>query len=88
MTEYVPPRALPNPFNATTAISFDLSSAGRVSLKIYDTTGRLVATLVDEWRQAGAHISTFDGLGLASGIYLYTLTTQQKTASGKILLLK
>jgi hypothetical protein len=78
----------PNPFNPTTAISFKLQAASLVSLKVYDTSGRLVATLVEGWREAGTHEVTFDGSKLASGMYLYALKTAGQTATGKILLLK
>jgi hypothetical protein len=78
----------PNPFNPTTAISFKLQAASFVTLKVYDTAGRLVASLVNGWREAGQHKVTFDGSGLASGVYLYTLTADQKTATGKMILMK
>jgi len=51
----------PNPFNPTTTLSFVLPQAARVNLAVYDARGRLVSTLVDGWRQAGAHETTFDG---------------------------
>jgi hypothetical protein len=78
----------PNPFNPTTAISYELRAASYVSLKVYDTTGRLVATLVEGWQEAGTHEATFDGSKLASGVYLYTLTAGGNTVTGKMVLLK
>jgi hypothetical protein len=86
-------KASPNPFNATTAISYDLLTASHVRLSVYDTAGRLVATLVDNWRGAGSHEVTFDGSAFASGIYVYRLDisasgTTPTTVSGKMLLLK
>jgi hypothetical protein len=78
----------PNPFNPSTAISFKLQAASKVSLKIYNTAGRLVTTLVDGWREAGTHEVTFDGSKLASGIYLYKLTCGQNPQTGKMVLLK
>jgi hypothetical protein len=63
----------PNPFNASTALSYQLQAPSQVSLNVYDTAGRLVATLVDSRQQAGTHEVTFDGSGLASGIYLAKL---------------
>jgi hypothetical protein len=44
-----------------------------VTLKVYDTAGRLVSVLVDGWREAGIHEVTFDGSALVSGIYLAKL---------------
>jgi hypothetical protein len=78
----------PNPFNASTALSYQLQAPSFVSLKVYDTAGRLVATLVEEWKQAGTHEVTFDGSGLASGIYLAKMTAGEFSAVQKIVLLK
>jgi hypothetical protein len=80
--------ASPNPFNPTTAISFKLQAPSYVNLKVYDTTGRLVATLADGWREAGTQALTFDGSGLASGIYLYILVIGDHKTTGKMMLLK
>jgi len=79
---------MPNPFNPSTAISYQLSAASHVSLRIFDTAGRLVTELIKGWRDAGAHEVTFDGSGLASGIYVYRLEAGQYTASGKMVLMK
>jgi len=78
----------PNPFNPTTAISFQLAANSLVSLKVYDTAGRLVATLVDGWREAGTHEVTFDAAGLPSGVYVYRLQAGDFSASQKLALLK
>jgi parallel beta-helix repeat protein len=59
----------PNPFNPTTAISYQLSAVSNVSLKVYDILGREVATLVDEMKEAGDYTASFDGSKLSSGIY-------------------
>jgi len=80
--------AFPNPFNASTVASFELRVPSHISLKVYDTAGRLVATLVDGWREAGTHEVTFDGSDLPSGIYIYRLTAREFEASGKMVLLK
>lgn len=81
-----PPR--PNPFNAFTILSFELLAASQVSLRVYDTAGRPMETLLNSWRAAGPHEVTFDGSGLPSGIYIYRLTAGQFQAAGKVLLLK
>jgi hypothetical protein len=82
------PSNTPNPFNPSTTISFALPKAARVSLSIYDVSGRLVVELVDGLRQAGTHEVTFDGSNLASGIYIYNLTAGEFNASGKMVLMK
>lgn len=78
----------PNPFNPVTTLRYTLQSSGYVNLKVYDTTGRLVAALVDGWFEAGTHQAVFDGSTLASGIYLYRLEAGQQTSTGKMMLLK
>jgi len=80
--------AHPNPFNPKTAISYQLPASGFVALRIYDTAGRLVATLVNGWREAGLHEATFDASGLPSGIYLYRLQAGDFQATGKMVLVK
>ncbi|RJP77295.1 MAG: T9SS C-terminal target domain-containing protein [Candidatus Zixiibacteriota bacterium] len=78
----------PNPFNPETAISYRLPASGHVSLRVYDIAGREVATLVNGWRDAGAHEATFDGSGLASGVYLVRLEAGRQQATGRMVLLK
>ncbi len=78
----------PNPFNPDTRFSFTLPEVTRVSLKIYDLQGRLVASLVDGLRDAGTHEITFDASQLASGIYLYQLQAGSFQQGGKMVLIK
>jgi hypothetical protein len=80
--------AYPNPFNPATDIRYQIPDARHVSLKVYDTAGRLVAILADGWQEAGTHQATFNGSNLASGVYLYTLTTGSNHAAGKMVLMK
>ncbi|HSG29350.1 MAG TPA: PKD domain-containing protein, partial [Candidatus Krumholzibacterium sp.] len=68
----------PNPFNPSTTIRFGLSRDSRVSLKIFDTTGRLVRVIVDGSLPAGHYRENWDGLNsrgvpVSSGIYYYRL---------------
>jgi hypothetical protein len=51
----------PNPFRQRTTIGYSLPSAARVSLRVYDAAGRLVATLVDGWQERGRHEVRFTG---------------------------
>jgi len=80
--------ARPNPFNASTAISFELRAASFVNLAIYDISGRRVATLVDGWREAGVHEVTFDGSSLPSGIYIARLEAGGQTQVQKMVLMR
>ncbi|MDD5581654.1 MAG: T9SS type A sorting domain-containing protein [Candidatus Marinimicrobia bacterium] len=78
----------PNPFNPTTTIHFNLTQGANVNLSIYDINGKLVETLVDEYRQAGDYTSTWNGAHAASGTYLYRLTVDGQTITRKMTLLK
>jgi subtilisin family serine protease len=80
--------AYPNPFNPSTTIRFSLPEAAKVVLNVYDISGCQVAQLVNGLREAGQHQVTFNGSNQASGIYLYTLTAGQNTATGKMVLIK
>jgi hypothetical protein len=65
-----------------------LKVADQVTLKVYDVIGKEVASLVNEKQEAGKHIVNFNASGLASGIYIYTLRTDNYSSSKKLLLLK
>ena len=78
----------PNPFNPVTTISFSLPKKEYVKLTITDISGRLVKTLINSTQHAGKHTVRFDGSDMASGIYLYTLKTQDKVITKKLTLLK
>jgi hypothetical protein len=78
----------PNPFNATTIISYQLPRDSHVRVQIYDTVGRRVAILVESWEQAGTHEVTFKGQELASGLYFVRLQAGSLAAVRKMLLLK
>lgn len=66
----------PNPFNPTTRIEYTLVASSNVSLRVYDVTGRLVQTLVDEPQSRGVYSVDFDARGLASGVYVYEIITK------------
>jgi hypothetical protein len=79
----------PNPFNPTTQLKFSVETTGRAVVKVYNMLGEEVTTLFDGTAEAGRYYtSTFNAAGLASGIYLYRLTTEQKTDVRKMLLVK
>lgn len=63
----------PNPFNPTTTIKFQCSIRSNVTLKIYDIIGREIQTPVNEKLNAGTYIVRFNGEGLSTGIYFYSL---------------
>ncbi len=78
----------PNPFNPSTDIRLQLPQRDHVSLKIYDAAGREVQTLVNRTMNAGSHAFTFDATRLPSGVYFYTVRTNNFTATRKMLLMK
>lgn len=65
--------AYPNPFNATTRVSFVVKESGRVRLRVFDLEGRLSATLADGPLSAGAQHVDFNGLSLSTGLYFLSL---------------
>ena len=65
-----------------------MRDASFVNLAVYDVQGRLVSELVNGWRDAGIHEVTFDGSGLASGIYLYRIEAGEYSAVGKMVLVR
>jgi hypothetical protein len=78
----------PNPFNPVTQISFALPVAGNVNLVVYDILGREVATLVNDYRTAGTHTVNFDASRIASGVYMYKITSGDFTDTKKMVLIK
>lgn len=78
----------PNPFNPSTTISFALSTAGRVSLKVYNLLGQQVVTLVDGVQSAGTHLVTFNAAGLPSGIYFSRLEQGGQVMTRRMILLQ
>ena len=80
--------AYPNPFNPSTMISFDIMEMDKVSLKIYDLTGRQVASLVNRPMAPGYHQITWNPGLLPSGVYLVELTTGGRSFNQKITYIK
>jgi len=83
----------PNPFNPVTSLEFVLEKQGRASLVVYDISGKVVRTLVDETLPSGKHKATWNGQNksgsaVASGVYVCRLEANGKTAMRKLVLLK
>jgi tetratricopeptide (TPR) repeat protein len=92
-TDYKLQAAYPNPFNPTTTISYNVSENAHVALKIYNTTGQEIATLVNGYQQAGSHQVRWNGKDnfgnqLPSGIYLYQIISGNFKKTGKMMLVK
>jgi len=83
----------PNPFNATTKISFALPDPRQTTLEVFNISGQKVGTLIDRYLEAGVYDIIWDSRGddgqtVASGVYLYKLQTDSQTISRKMTLLK
>jgi hypothetical protein len=88
--EFALHQAYPNPFNPSTTISFDIPAQthSNASLRIYDITGRLVATLVDEQLAPGTHTLQWQPVNLSSGLYIVQLKAGEKIFNQKITFIK
>ena len=78
----------PNPFNPTTTIRFSVEMLHATSLQIFDITGRLVETLLDESLTPGDHEVTWNAGNLPSGVYFVRLQSGEYVESQKVILLK
>ena len=97
LTSFTLQQNYPNPFNPTTTINFNVQVDGIVTLKIYDITGRLVKTLVNnEFRSAGnekGYDVMWDGtdnfgVGVSAGLYLYNIHTADMSVTKKMIYMK
>ncbi len=78
----------PNPFNPATVINYQTSQDGHVTLMIYDALGRVVRTLVDEYKPSGRYSAEFEASGLSTGIYYYSLKAGDFKSVKKMTLIK
>jgi hypothetical protein len=69
-------------------ITYSLPGDAHVSLRVYDVLGRAVATLADQRQTAGQHTVRFDGTGLSSGVYIYRLSSGDRTETRRMQLMK
>ena len=80
--------AYPNPFNPNVKIPFQLLNETHVELNIYDLKGQKVVTLINESLLAGAHEVSWNASSYASGVYLFTLESNGKLTTNKVVLIK
>jgi hypothetical protein len=78
----------PNPFNPSTKIDFNIPNDGFVSLKVFNISGKDVATLVSEFKTSGYHTINFNASNLSSGIYYYRLESNGISKTMKMALIK
>ncbi len=83
----------PNPFNPVTTLIFDMTASGHVRIDIYDVSGRLVGTPVNEMKAAGRHLIEWNGRNASgslvpSGIYFYRMKISDFVATRKMILVR
>jgi hypothetical protein len=78
----------PNPFNPRTGIRYQVPGASDVKITVYDMLGREVSVLVNERKLPGNYEASFDGSGLASGVYYYRLTAGSFVQTRAMMLVK
>ncbi len=87
-THYSLEQNYPNPFNPATTIRYTVPQNGPVTIKLYDVTGREVATLVNEVKSVGSYDLKIDASGLASGVYIYRMVAKDFVSVKKMSILK
>ncbi len=78
----------PNPFNPATEIQYSIMKSGSVKLSVFDMSGKLVSTIVDEEQTFGTYKYSFDASGLSSGVYVYRLEAPGFSSVKKMVLIK
>lgn len=86
--EYKLNQNFPNPFNPATKISFTLPKKDFASIKIFDSLGKEVSSLINEEKPAGYYEVSFDASGLSSGVYFYKLVTSDYLETRNMVLMK
>ena len=87
-TTYMLEQNYPNPFNPETSIRFNVPKESFVTVKVYNTLGEVVATLVNEEKSAGVYSVSFKANNLTSGIYFYTIKANDFSSTKKMILMK
>ncbi|MCK9425586.1 MAG: T9SS type A sorting domain-containing protein [Ignavibacteriaceae bacterium] len=87
-TVYMLDQNYPNPFNPETSIRFSIPQESFVTVKVFNTLGEEVMTLVNEQKTAGVYNASFKANSLTSGIYFYTIKANDFTSTKKMILMK
>ena len=86
--EFVLFQNYPNPFNPITYLRFGLPISCKVKIEVYNILGQRVETLLDDYKPSGFYVVKFNASQLASGLYIYRISTPQYQKSMKMLLMK
>ena len=87
-TDYALAQNFPNPFNPATHINYALPKAGHVTVKVYNTAGQEIATLVDGNQSAGNFTAVWNAVGQSSGVYFYSIKADGFSKTMKMILMK
>jgi hypothetical protein len=87
-TAYSLAQNYPNPFNPSTTVRYGLPNRSHLILTVFNTLGQQVAVLQDEEQEAGYYEVKFDGSGLSSGVYFYTMEAGSFVETRKLLLIR
>lgn len=87
-TEFALHQNYPNPFNPSTIIKYDVAQTEYVTLRVYDTNGRVIAVLLNEQKAPGQYLVSFDAGGLRSGVYFYRLQAGSYSQTRKLILMR
>lgn len=77
----------PNPFNPSTTIEYSISKSSFVTIRVYDVLGRQVGLLIDEYKHTGSYKLSYDAGRLSSGVYYYTINTDNGFSETKKMIL-
>lgn len=80
--------AFPNPFSEKSQLKFSLESSSLVIIRIYNTMGKEIKTLLNEWLPEGEHRVEFNGQEFPDGIYIYQILINKSKYRGKIIHIK
>jgi len=86
--QYMLSQNYPNPFNPVTTIKFGIVRSGNVQLRIYDVTGKMVSELLNSNINPGSYEIKWDASRYSSGVYFYTIVTNEFTETKRMLLVK
>lgn len=78
----------PNPFNPSTIIKYSIPDEDHITIKVYNSLGNEVATLINKTQEAGTHTVIFNGEDLSSGVYFAQLKAENFTKVIKMILVK
>jgi len=78
----------PNPFNPATTIRYNLNEPGYATIKIFNTLGDQIQTLINDYKESGSYEIEWNAINVASGIYFIQLSVNGNVITKKMMLLK